>query len=49
MVGFRTLLVHGYDTVDLSIVRAVVEHHLGDLEAFAGAVRGRLQHPSGRG
>jgi uncharacterized protein YutE (UPF0331/DUF86 family) len=49
MAGFRSLLVHGCDTVDLSIVRDVVEHHLGDLEAFAGTVRGRLQRPSGRG
>ncbi len=31
MVGFRNIPVHGYDTVDLSIVRDVVERHLDDL------------------
>ena len=31
MAGFRNVLVHGYDTVDLEIVRDVVEHHLGEL------------------
>ena len=28
MAGFRNILVHGYDTVDLAIVQDVVEHHL---------------------
>ena len=31
MAGFRNILVHGYDTVDLAIVRDVVEHRLDDL------------------
>ena len=42
MAGFRNVLVHGYDTVDLSIVRDVAEHHLDDLLAFVEAVRERL-------
>ena len=42
MAGFRNVLVHGYDTVDLSIVRDVAEHHLDDLLAFVKTVRGRL-------
>jgi uncharacterized protein YutE (UPF0331/DUF86 family) len=42
MVGFRNILVHGYDTVDLSIVRDVLEHRLDDLLAFVSAVRSRL-------
>jgi uncharacterized protein YutE (UPF0331/DUF86 family) len=42
MAGFRNLLVHGYDEVDLAIVRDVIERHLGDLDAFVGAVRGTL-------
>ena len=42
MAGFRNVLVHGYDTVDLAIVRDVVEHRLGDLLAFVEAVRRRL-------
>jgi uncharacterized protein YutE (UPF0331/DUF86 family) len=35
MVGFRNIAVHDYARVDLEIVRAIVERHLGDLERFA--------------
>ena len=42
MAGFRNILVHGYDTVDLAIVRDVVEHRLDDLLRFADSVRRRL-------
>ncbi len=42
MVGFRNVLVHGYDDVDLEIVRRVLAEGLGDLEAFASALRARL-------
>ena len=46
MAGFRNILVHGYDTVDLAIVREVVEHRLDDLLEFAETVRQRLSHQS---
>jgi uncharacterized protein YutE (UPF0331/DUF86 family) len=46
MAGFRNVLVHGYDDVDLAVVRDVLGNHLGDLEAFVGVVRRRL--PSDR-
>jgi len=49
MVGFRNLLVHGYDTVDPAIVREVVETRLGDLEAFVDCVRAQLPPPPGDG
>jgi uncharacterized protein YutE (UPF0331/DUF86 family) len=39
MVGFRNILVHGYEVVDLAILRDVVENRLGDLVAFVAAVR----------
>jgi uncharacterized protein YutE (UPF0331/DUF86 family) len=42
MAGFRNVLGHGYDDVDLAVVRDVLEHHLGDLDAFVAAVRRRL-------
>lgn len=42
MVGFRNVVVHGYDDVDLSIVREILTHHLSDLERFVEAVRARL-------
>lgn len=42
MAGFRNVLVHGYDTVDLGIVRDIVEHRLDDLLAFVTALRPRL-------
>lgn len=42
MVGFRNVLVHGYDDVDLRVVEDVVANHLGDLLAFVAAVRAHL-------
>ena len=34
---------HGYDDVDLVIVRDVLQNRLGDLERFASTVRLRLE------
>ena len=42
MAGFRNILVHGYDTVDLAIVQDVVEHHLVELLQFTDTVRERI-------
>lgn len=42
MAGFRNVVVHLYQEVDLGIVRDVVENHLGDLLEFAAAVRRKL-------
>jgi len=42
MAGFRNVLVHGYDDVDLAIVRDIVENHLSDLLRFVECVRNRL-------
>ena len=48
MVGFRNVLVHGYDDVDLRVVHDVLEGHLGDLVAFVAAIRTRLDRTPGR-
>jgi uncharacterized protein YutE (UPF0331/DUF86 family) len=42
MVGFRNILVHGYEVVDVRIVVEIVERRLNDLLAFAAAIRARL-------
>ncbi len=42
MAGFRNVLVHAYDDVDLAIVRDILANHLQDLETFATAIRRRL-------
>jgi uncharacterized protein YutE (UPF0331/DUF86 family) len=42
MVGFRNVLVHGYDTVNLDIVEDVVRNRLGDLLDFVAVIRGRM-------
>ena len=34
MVGFRNIAVH-YQRINLAIVRAIIEHNLEDLRAFA--------------
>lgn len=41
-VGFRNVLVHGYASVNLGVVRDVLENHLDDLLGFVAAVRKRL-------
>lgn len=35
MVGFRNIAVHDYQKLNLQVVRAIVERHLGDLRGFA--------------
>ncbi len=42
MVGFRNIVVHGYEVVDPSIMRNIVEHRLDDLLAYSAGVRTRL-------
>ncbi|MDO8836908.1 MAG: DUF86 domain-containing protein [Vicinamibacterales bacterium] len=39
MAGFRNILVHGYDDVDLSVVEDVVTTRLVDLEGFVASIR----------
>lgn len=43
MAGFRNVIVHGYQDVDLGVVEDVVRNHLGDLLAFVASIRGRLK------
>ncbi|MEW5949503.1 MAG: DUF86 domain-containing protein [Thermodesulfobacteriota bacterium] len=38
MVGFRNILVHEYQDVDIKIMVDVIEHHLGDLIVFTNHV-----------
>jgi len=42
MAGFRNVLVHGYDDVDLDIVRDIVENRLADLSRFVECIRAKL-------
>ena len=35
MVGFRNVAVHDYQHLSVDIVRAIIQHHLDDLLAFA--------------
>ena len=39
MAGFRNVIVHGYQDVDLGVVEDVLRNHLGDLLTFVAAVR----------
>lgn len=43
MVGFRNVLVHGYQTVDTAILHDAATHRLGDLLAFVDHVRTGLR------
>ncbi len=42
MAGFRNILVHGYQKLDLSILVDVLRNRLPDLISFAEAIRARL-------
>lgn len=42
MAGFRNVLVHGYDEVDLGIVERVLTEGLDDLTSFVAIVRPRV-------
>ena len=35
MVGFRNIAAHDYQTVNLDIVKEVIEKHIYDLKKFA--------------
>jgi uncharacterized protein YutE (UPF0331/DUF86 family) len=39
MAGFRNVVVHGYQDVDLGVVEDVVRNHLDDLLAFVSEIR----------
>jgi uncharacterized protein YutE (UPF0331/DUF86 family) len=41
MAGFRNILVHGYDDVDLQVVEDIVSNRLEDLLDFVRAIRSR--------
>jgi len=43
MAGFRNLVAHGYETVDLRMVRDIIDNHPGDLLAFTNAIRDKLR------
>ena len=45
MTGFRNVLVHGYDEVDVAIVEDVLRNRLGDLLDFVARIRSRLPAP----
>jgi uncharacterized protein YutE (UPF0331/DUF86 family) len=42
IAGFRNVVVHGYEKVDLRIVADVLRNRLGDLLDFVGSVHARL-------
>lgn len=43
MVGFRNILVHGYQIVDPVRVQAIVTDNLGDLDQFIRSIRDRIR------
>jgi uncharacterized protein YutE (UPF0331/DUF86 family) len=43
MAGFRNIVVHGYEAIDLKIVRDIVETRLNDFIDFASAIRSHME------
>jgi uncharacterized protein YutE (UPF0331/DUF86 family) len=48
MVGFRNILVHQYEDLDLEIMVDVIEHHLDDLVDFTNYALGYMEGASHR-
>ncbi len=44
MAGFRDIVVHGYEKLDLTIVQDIVENRLGDLQEFSSCIRSNLKY-----
>lgn len=42
MVGFRNIAVHDYQSVNLDIVRQIIEKHLNNFKLFAKEIMGIL-------
>ena len=38
MVGFRNIAIHGYQTLNLTILISIMEHRLGDFSRFSQAM-----------
>ncbi len=45
MCGFRNIAVHDYRQLSLAILKSILVHHLGDLEAFYGEILALLPSP----
>jgi uncharacterized protein YutE (UPF0331/DUF86 family) len=43
MVGFRNIAIHDYERLDLNILKALLQHHLVDLEEFSKTVTQRYR------
>jgi uncharacterized protein YutE (UPF0331/DUF86 family) len=46
MIGFRNVLIHEYQRLDINILVDVIEHHLEDLIVFSNHVMTYLNSPS---
>lgn len=42
MVGFRNIIVHGYERLNGAIVEEIIREHLDDLLQFVSAIRAKL-------
>ncbi|MFJ6210516.1 DUF86 domain-containing protein [Lysinibacillus sp. NPDC092081] len=38
MVGFRNIAVHDYQAIDINILQAIIENHLGDFKSYTEAI-----------
>lgn len=45
MAGYRNRMVHFYDEITPEELHGILQHHLGDLETFAKALRRVITHP----
>lgn len=48
MAGFRNIIVHGYEDVELKIVADIINNRLTDFDDFITAIQTRLKYPEAR-
>ena len=48
-IGFRNIIVHGYEIVDLEVMKNIVETNLDDLLSFVDNIRQKLRVESSKG
>lgn len=41
-VGFRNILVHNYEKIEISILQNIIENHLDDLLEFSAIIIGHF-------
>ncbi|KOA19363.1 hypothetical protein CLHOM_21540 [Clostridium homopropionicum DSM 5847] len=42
MVGFRNIVVHNYQAINLKVVEEIIENHIDDLKEFTSIILNKV-------